>query len=365
MPRMLEGLPALYKPLLPSLFEREIPAETKATCASCAMCESTCRNGVEAVDGQRRFFRPDTKCCTYYPKLPNYLVGALLADADPAIEEGRARVLEKIKRRVGVGPQWLRPPAKYKILYDNAQRAFGRSESLLCPYFEKSSGSCSIWPYREAVCSTYFCKYVAGADGRKLWMSIKTFLSLAEIQLSRYALLKLHPDYIAAGFERDGAEGRLTADELDETPLPEREHQKLWGSWAGRETELYKASYELVRGLDAAQFERILGLDGTIASFTLGRLQEAAVTQELPEVLRLNPDATLKWLPDGSIALASYSEHDAVALPREAYELLTVFTGAEPVKAVRARLRKEKMADLDDDVLLVLYRHRILTDAIS
>jgi Fe-S-cluster containining protein len=360
---MLDGLPALYTKILPSLFEREIPTETKATCANCAMCEASCKSAVEPVDGRSRFFRPDTKCCTYYPKLPNYLVGALLADEDPAIEEGRARVREKIARRVGVGPQWLRPPAKYKILYDNAHRAFGRSESLLCPYFEKASGSCSIWPYREAVCSTYFCKYVAGADGRKLWMSIKTFLSLAEIQLSRYTLLKLHPDYIAAGLDRDGAEGRLTADELDEAPLPERDHARLWGPWAGREVDLYKASFELVRDLNAAEFEKLLGLDGTIAAFSLGRLQQAAVSPELPVVLKLNPDATVKWLPDGTIALASYSEHDAVALPREAYDLLTAFTGTDSVEAVRGRLRKEKLADLDEEVLLVLYRHRILTEA--
>ncbi len=363
MPRMFDGLPALYKNLLPPVFEREIPAETKATCASCAMCESTARNVVEPVDGQRRFFRPDTKCCTYYPKLPNYLVGALLADADPAIEEGRSRVRDKISRRVGVGPQWLRPPARYKILYDNAHRAFGRSESLLCPYFDKAGGSCSIWPFREAVCSTFFCKYVAGADGRKLWMSMKTFLSLAEIQLSRYALLKLHPEYIAAGLERDGAEGRLTADELDESPLPEREHARLWGPWVGREIDLYKASFALIRDLNAADLEKILGIDGTIAALSLERLERAAVSPELPRALRLNPDATVKWLPDGTIALASYSEHDAVALPREAYDLLTAFTGTEPVDAVRGRLRKEKMADLDEEVLLVLYRHRILTDA--
>ena len=61
------------------------------------------------------------------------------------------------------------------------------------------------------------------------------------------------------------------------------------------------------------------------------------------------------------MALAAYSELEAVALPGEAYRLLTRFTGETPVEGVRARLRAEEHADLADEVLLELYRHRVLT----
>jgi hypothetical protein len=61
--------------------------------------------------------------------------------------------------------------------------------------------------------------------------------------------------------------------------------------------------------------------------------------------------------------MASYSDFDAVALPGAAYALLVEFTGKEPVEAVRQRLREEKQADLHEDILTELYRHRILIDA--
>jgi hypothetical protein len=62
------------------------------------------------------------------------------------------------------------------------------------------------------------------------------------------------------------------------------------------------------------------------------------------------------------VALGSYSEYDAVALPGEAYALLVEFTGREPVAEVRERLRSEKQADLGEDVLVELFRHRILVE---
>src|SRR3954454_5365908 len=79
-------LPVLYRPLLPAFFDTEAPAEEKATCGSCAMCPPP------GAEGDGAYFRPDVKCCTYHPRLPNYLVGALLADDDPALAEGRRRV---------------------------------------------------------------------------------------------------------------------------------------------------------------------------------------------------------------------------------------------------------------------------------
>ena len=364
MPQMLDSLPELYRPLFPEFFRRSVPEEVKATCASCAMCESSCQNPVAPVDGVSRFFRPDTKCCTYHPRLPNYLVGALLEDPDPALAEGRRRIEEKLAARVGVTPQWVNPPAKYTLMYESAKRAFGRSTSLLCPYYERTQGSCTIWRYREAVCSTFFCKYVAGADGRKLWMTLKTYLSLVEIQLSRYAVLKLAPEYLHARRDRPEASSGtlLTAEDLDERGMPEEAYRQLWGEWVGREAQLYRESYALVRGLGAADLERLLGLDGVIELTVLERLYQAAVHPTLPRSLRLDPEATVRWMPDGSVALGSYSENDAVALPGAAYELLVEFTGRESVAQVRERLRTQKQADLGDDVLLELYRHRILVE---
>jgi hypothetical protein len=364
VPTLLDTLPALYRDLLPDFFGQELPVEEKATCANCAMCETNARGVVDSVDGKRRFFRPDTKCCTFHPRLPNYLVGALLADARPELAEGRRRVEEKVQRRVGATPQFLRPPPKYSLLYGNMHEAFGRASTLVCPYYEKDGGKCTVWAYREAVCSTWHCKYVAGDDGRKLWMEVKQFLMLAEMQLSRFALLELHPDFLLKGRDKqDPTRQPLRPEDLDDEPLPEREYRALWGKWAGREVELYRAAHEVVRGVSRAQLRELMGLDGLVELKVLDTLHAQATAPVLPAVLRFNPEATVKWLPDGSVALGCYSENDAVALPGEAYPLLVMFDGRAPVEEVRRRMREEKQADLGPEVLTVLHQHRILTEA--
>ena len=360
MARILDILPAVYAPLLPELFASPAPEETKATCSNCAMCEGQGRPWVASVDGKSHAFRPDTKCCTYHPRLPNYLVGAILADERPELADGRARIGARIDSRQGTAPQWLKPPAKFTLLYRSARAAFGRSESLRCPYYERASGNCTIWPYREAVCTTFFCKYVAGEDGRAFWMSLKTYLTLVEIQLSRWAVYQLLPDYVLAGKDKPDRDETLTAADLDDSPLSEVAHRALWSEWAGRERAFYLRSFELVRGLGAAELERLLGLDGMLEKAVLERLYRKATAPELPAVLRFNPSATVSWLPDGSVALGCYSESDAVALPGAAYELLVRFTGKEPVSEVRRKLREELRADLDEQILLELHRHRIL-----
>ena len=360
---MLDSLPALYRGLLPDFFHQDVPAETKATCATCAMCPSSAAEKVESVDGVSRLFRPDTKCCTYYPKLPNYLVGALLADERPQLAEGRRRMEDKLASRVGVTPQWVRPSARYNLLYRGSRQFFGRAASMRCPYYEEQQGGCTIWPYREAVCSTFFCKYVAGADGRKFWMTLKTYLALAEIQLSRYAVLQLLPEYILAGKDKPDLAEAPTVEDLDDKPLPPKDYAALWRQWQGREGEFYRACFALIQELSPERTEKLLGLDGLIELKVLDKSYQGAVAPVLPRVLKLNPEATVKWLADGSVALGAYSEYDAVALPGMAYSLLVEFTGREPVTEVRERLRQEKQADLHEDILLELYRHRILMEA--
>ncbi len=370
MPRLIDALPPLYADLLPELFRANIPEETKATCARCAMCEpagrgdSPARAQVESVDGVSRFFRPDTKCCTFHPRLPNYLVGALLSDGRPELAEGRRRVSARIADRLGATPLWLRAPPAYDLLYAHARRSFGKAERLLCPYFSRETGGCTVWAYREAVCSTYFCQYVAGADGRTQWTEVKRFLTLVEVQLSRWAVWKLLPAFIGEGRDREDPAGRLLGpEELDGkgTPLPE--HRALWREWTGREEDFYRECFRLVSALTARDLERMLGLDGELQLEVLRQRMREATEPKLPAVLRFNPDATVKWRPDGSVALGAYSENEALELPGVAYGLLVEFRGGgEPVVAVRERLRTKHGADLDEDVLLTLYRHRVLVD---
>jgi Fe-S-cluster containining protein len=361
MPTLRDALPSLYRDLLGAPLDAEVPAESKATCASCAMLEGSCA-AAPPVDGRSRFFRPDTKCCTFHPRLPNYLVGAVLADDDPAAAEGRRRIEARIASGVGVTPEWLHPPRTFSLLYDNARGAFGRARGLRCPFYEAEAGGCTIWAHRDAVCATYFCKYDAGADGRRLWTAVKELVSLVEIQLARAALLELAPELLdREPGTRPSPATPVGPEDIDGAPPPEEDRAATWGRFAGRELELYARCHAFVRGLDAAALDALLGLDGRIAYRAVARALAAVRSTELPPVLRLDPAATVAWLPDGRVALAAYSELEAVALPGEAYRLLARFTGDAPVDRVRARMREEEHADLADEVLLELYRHRVLT----
>jgi Fe-S-cluster containining protein len=361
MPEIRDALPALYRDLLGAPLDEEIPAESKATCADCAMLESACGARAAPVDGRPRFFRPDTKCCTFHPRLPNYLVGAILSDDSPAAAEGRRRVEARLATRVGVTPEWLHPPRAFTLLYDSARGAFGRARGLRCPFYAPGEGACTIWAHRDAVCSTYFCKYEAGEDGRRFWTAVKELVSLVEIQLARAALLELAPELLdAAPGLKPGAAAPLGPEDVDGEGPSEERHAAAWGPWAGREAALYARCHAWVAGLSRADLDALLGLDGRLARRSVARALEATRSAALPPVLRLDPGATVAWLPDGSVALAAYSELEAVALPGEAYALLARFTGDAPVAEVRARLRAEAHADLSDEVLLALWRQRVL-----
>ena len=100
-----ETFPRVYAGLLPGFFDHPAPEEKKATCDACAMCPPAGEPTVEGVV----YFRPDAKCCTFTPRLPNYLVGAILSDPNPAMAEGRRRVRARIAQRVGGLASLARP----------------------------------------------------------------------------------------------------------------------------------------------------------------------------------------------------------------------------------------------------------------
>jgi Fe-S-cluster containining protein len=361
MPSVLDDLPALYRSLLPALGALDVPAESKATCANCAMAPGGSANAVETVDGEPRYFRADAKCCTYHPRMPNFLVGALLADPRPELAEGQRRMRARIASHHGVTPQWLRPPGLHQLMYDNARRAFGRALTLRCPFFAVDQANCTIWPFRESVCSTYFCRYQAGEDGRAMWTAIKRHITLVEANLSRWALWQHAPELILDGAEAD-KNPTVGPDELDGQPLPAKDAAKVWGRFAGREEELYQACFESVRSLSADDVERVLGFDSVVSLAEVQRKRESSLHTKRPAKLKFNPATTVKWMPDGTVALGAYSELEAVALPGNAYGILLAFDGRDPVMAVRERLRSEYSVDVDDALLDMLYHHRVMIE---
>jgi hypothetical protein len=149
-------------------------------------------------------------------------------------------------------------------------------------------------------------------------------------------------------------------DDLDDRDGDELAHLLAWGDWDGREEELYVGCHEVVRELTPAELPRVLGIDGDIHEAVLEQLRQAVVSPTLPARPRLNPRLSVVHLPDGMVAIGFHSEYDALALPAEAWRLLSELRGEESLGAARARLRETYRTDLDDEVWLELHRHRVL-----
>jgi len=319
-----------------------------------------------AVPGEARpegrCFSPVSKCCTYYPNLPNYNVGALLGDRSRARAEGRRRVRELIRKGVGVTPHGLERPRKYALLSKGSKRlAFGRSSSLVCPLYDGDAGHCTIHPSGCAVCDTWFCKYVGGEDGHQFWRLVQDYLAQTERALVQYALFKLGWD--PAQIVRPDTPDGLTSEDVDDAPPGPREYARLWGVWAGREEELYKETHRIVAGLKRRDFARIAGISLKVMEEELKQGCRAMLATEPPKKLKRNPLLQVDRTADGAYMLAGYSPFDPWEVSDRIYQLLDFFDGREGNGVVCRRIRKHLGAAPTKELLLALYRFRILVNA--
>jgi Fe-S-cluster containining protein len=350
------SLPSIYAPLLPAAFDESAIHESRATCDNCQMCDQ----GTVPAELRASYFRPDTKCCTYHPALPNYLVGAVLADARTELDEGKKRLRAQIAKGVGVSPQRLGPSKKWTLLYKSAvQSSFGRSRLLRCPYLDEKE-RCSIWHHREAVCATFYCKFDGGAAGASFWKTLKAYLNVTEEALSVWAAKQV--DASIGDPRHDDTPGLSLADFEERAPDPPV-YRKYWGNWVGREEEFYLACHEHVRGLSREQYEKIV--DKTSAG--AAALEKLAVALDklrsaprLPERAALNKK--LRVLPvDGGVVLTMpYNVYDSIKIEPELYEVLQKFTHEGTLAEARAKLHAEEGIELEDALLSMFAVHDIL-----
>jgi len=279
--KLIDSFSPIYQSFLPSLFQEEIPRERYATCSDCAMCPKPDQPTSPNVN----YFSPSTKCCTFFPILPNYLIGELLSDSSPDRKEGRSRIQAMIKNKTGVYPHGIFPPADYFARYAHDQeKGFGKQEDLLCPYYIKEGGLCGVYNSWNAYCSTYFCKQVAGKDGKAFWDTVKEYFIYAENVLSKHAL-------IALGFtpnialEKDMEfEVNMMKYQLQKSldkPFTKPDYSKLWGDWEGKEEDLYKSCYDHVKSMPSKTF---LEVGGALQDVYLGQIKEALHTMRDPDI---------------------------------------------------------------------------------
>jgi hypothetical protein len=327
-----------------------IPAETRATCQSCAMCT--------AGPSLLASFNPKTKCCTYLPELPNYLVGRLLSDDDPAGAAGRASVRERIAAGVSVTPLGLGTTTTHRLL-DSRPGMFGQSTSIRCPHYVEEGGLCGIWRHRNAVCATWFCKYVRGRTGLSFWRTVLGLLNGIEVDLARWCLLEI-------GFGVDALEALLpsraelapTAADVD-ARIEATASAAAWGPWVGREEEFYRACGRLVGD---ATLDQVLGRCGPSV-----RLRAKLVRAAWERLRAVEPPARLRpgrltVLRSGATAcsVSTYSPYDYIDLHRALLEVLHLFDGRATEEVLDEinrggpmRLRKELVHQMADFGVLV------------
>ena len=350
-------LPGLYRNFLPEFFQKTIPRETAATCADCAMWK---RPGEAAYPGGI-FFSRNTKCCTHYPNLPNYLIGAILSSRSSALAAGRRRVRERIKAGVSVMPHGILRPEKSTLLIKSSPNGFGKSRTLRCPFYEPRGGKCTIWPFRNAVCATWFCKYEAGQDGRGFWIALRKYLSSVEGNLIRYTLYKLGWDP-AKIILPVSSQRPLTAQEIDDTGPADKTYRALWNEWVGREEELYKECYRLAAALSPNGFEKIMGITQKVLLAELKARQRVLLRPGLPERLKRNPRLHVERVGDDAYALIAYSPLDPLEVSKRVYDMLDFFDGRRPNQEARRLIRQHMQAQPTGDLLTSLYQFRILVD---
>lgn len=273
-------LPPLYARWAHEFLGGAIPAEMEATCNHCAMlCDTSGDAGAAAP-----FFNPETKCCTYLPVLPNFLVGRMLSDDSAEFARGRATLQERPAAGVAVTPLGIGRSAEYDLLYATSGKSFfGRDRTKRCPhYLDESGGQCGIWQHRSAVCAMWFCKYVRGAVSQRFWQALHRLLSAVERDVSRWCAQQLRAD-------SDG-----------------------FGEWSGRERQYFQQCARLIDVLRWRDVMKICGPDVRALVQDTREAFESLQSRAIPRRLRVGSFKVIGPYQQSSI-VEGYDGGDRIA----------------------------------------------------
>lgn len=354
-------LPPLYARWMEACLPGPIREEVHATCHNCAMVADEDDPGPSFAGGQ---FHAGVKCCSYLPLLPNFTVGAILRDEDPATAPGRETALARLRAGDGVTPLGIQASRRYGLLYDHSL-GFGQSRHLLCPHFLSETGGCGIWRHRNGVCSTWFCKFNRGAVGERFWKSLEDLLKVLESDLSWWAALEMDPGTevvrtLLALRDRVQSQAKLDVSELEGSVDPDL-YRRVWGSWHGREEEFFQGCAERVAVLT---WEEVLGIARPMARALVQVLQDAHSRLEsdtVPDPLVMGSFTILNASAERTL-INSYRPSDPLALSSTLFRMLPHFDG-RPNQAVVGEIVKQERVFLGPDLLRRLADYQVLVPA--
>lgn len=267
-------VPGLWRFMLPEdvLYFRVDPEEG----SSCFNCPQVKAHG----------FHPTSRCCSYIPRIPNFLLGFALMDADT---QAVARNFVGSGFTIPEGSQVSPLQMEQSIGFLSGQLPHG---TVVCPLLDRTSKKCQVYAFRNGVCSTFFCRHDQGEAGAEFWESLTDLVTQVETALAQWALEQ-------AGFQLDAYFERFESlqHSMDACTDPgtgtwsDSARRTLFAEWYGREEELFLRCAEAIiqnkhnlfeiagqqklrqtPGYDAAQRER-LG----------SRFEAALIAEALPE----------------------------------------------------------------------------------
>ncbi len=347
-------IPEFYYFLLPEVFFSEIPPEPFSNCANCPM---TAKAETDENDSLSTLFLPETKCCTYTPRLPNYHVGAILLDNSPEIREGKKRILEKIKLREGIFPNGVYPTVEYNRIYnENKQTDFGKKRNLLCPFFQEGKFNCTVWKYRESVCSFWFCKHLAGDSGYKMWQSVRNYMNLLQEILILNAARTNGAEIIDPYGESENFTDFKTLSYNNSDW-----YSNIWGKWEGKEEQFFIACFHWFSELSATQVKK-LRLQNCELEQNLK--QSILETTEIPEFLiadfsRISETSEYMY----SIEISNYIKNINKSvvwnfqLPRF---FIDAFDGKTTTPKILQTMKEKYELTVENEIVISLLHHRIL-----
>jgi hypothetical protein len=356
------SLPPLYAAWIDELLEKKpVPDETEATCDDCVLCP---REGVPTPFGADHL-NPDTKCCTYTPDLPSYLVGRILAtkEGDAAFQHGRAALEKRIASGAGVTPLGVAcPPVTHLLYLEGREASFGQSPELMCPHYVRDGGKCGVWQNRNARCATYFCKHVRGQVGLDFWSAVHRLLFRIEKDLAAWCLgqLDVGTDALELLFPVAGKDGKRPLDRHDLAGEADPARlRRVWGAWAGRERAFYEECARLVSPLRWADVQARCGGQVPVLARLVRDHHARLLSTKIPDVLRPAPVTVVPHGHD-TLQVGSYRSFDHLLVPKAVIEALHHFDG-RPTREVLRSIADDEGLELDDTLVLKLVDFGILT----
>lgn len=225
----------------------ECLSESLISCHDCAMVNP---KGFTRDKGP---FDPELKCCTYYPYIPNFSIGAMISNSKGAGEFFLSKVSDGtlspdgVLLPLGLFPSKSRAQSQEKL----KENGFGVSRNLLCPFYDTQTQGCGIWAYRSGVCSSYFCQSKYGEAGFTFWKEVERYISLFEWSLAHEVLWQM-------GFTLDDVRlGELARDsDCDE------KMRRSWSEYYENKLEFYVESYRRACELGPQDIAKLLGEEG-------------------------------------------------------------------------------------------------------